>query len=258
MCDLVIGGETAYDGTSTALTVTSQSSADINLTVEVEASSEDTDIALLSEAPSLAAESDAPGLYLALTVGEEEAVAVSAEDKVTVQTTIEGKDSNFEITVAEGEYVYQAKTGTEDAPITWNSADISLSGVVTKSTAKDLTAPTLTVTWKYEDPDETPAVTLSNATVNSTDDGVDYDVTFTKGTAKTCTFTGLGDGVTLSAVNIGTSASDISAATASVEISGAAFTIKATMWGSASAGDVKYIKVTASDGTIKVIKVTIA
>lgn len=249
-------GEKAYDDKSTVLKAKSESSADVKLTVDVEVESAATDITLVDAAPALTGENVVkdPQLYLALKV-DDTTKAVKTSEKVSIETTIAGKDSNFETVVENNAYVYKAKTGDG---ITWNEAEIQMSGVASKASAEGLTAPTLKVTWKYEDPAETPAVSLSNASVNTTDDGVDYDVTFTKGTALTCEFTGLGEDVTLSSVTWGTSISDMTSTTSNVPLSDASFTINANMWGSANAGDVKYIKLTTSDSVVKVIKVTIA
>lgn len=108
----------------------------------------------------------------------------------------------------------------------------------------------------YKEP--APAVSLSNATANTTEAGVDFDVTFTQGTALTCAFTGLGSGVTLQTVTWGATVADTTSATTNVLLSGASFTINSNMWGSASSGDVKYIKLTASDSNVFIVKVTIA
>jgi hypothetical protein len=153
-------GQNAFDSKSTELKATSLSSADIKLTVDVEVEGKDTDIALVDEAPDLTDESADPELYLELKV-DDETEAVSATEKVSIETTIAGKNGNFETTVKNGAYVYEAKTGDS---ITWNEATIQMSGVVSKSSAEGLTAPTLKVTWKWEDPAATPTDVAPSAT----------------------------------------------------------------------------------------------
>lgn len=162
-------GTNAYDSKSTELKVSSQSSADVKLSVSVEAEASGTtgktDITLVDTAPVLTGD-DAdtePKLYLALKVGDT-TKAVKAGEKVTIDSTIEGKASNFDIVVKDGAYVYEAKTGTEESPITWNEETIQVSGVVSNASADGLSAPTLKVTWKYEDPAETPAAVFSAGT----------------------------------------------------------------------------------------------
>ncbi|MBP3805033.1 MAG: hypothetical protein J6I76_14315 [Oribacterium sp.] len=143
-------GEKAYDDKSTVLKVKSESSADVKLTVDVEVESAATDIELVDAAPALTGEDAVtdPQLYLALKV-DDTTKAVKSSEKVSIETTIEGKDDNFETKYESGAYVYKAKTGDS---ITWNEAAIQMSGVASKASAEGLTAPTLKVTWKYEDP----------------------------------------------------------------------------------------------------------
>lgn len=152
-------GEKKYDDKSTVLKVRSESSADVKLTVGVEVESAPTDIKLVDEAPALTGEGAVtdPQLYLALKV-DDTTKAVKSSEKVSIETTIEGKDDNFETKYENGAYVYKAKT---DDSITWNEAEIQMSGVASKASAERLTAPTLKVTWKYEDPSAEPQVSFS-------------------------------------------------------------------------------------------------
>ena len=152
-------GEKAYDDKSTVLKAKSESSVDVKLTVDVEVESAATDIELVDAAPALTGEDAVtdPQLYLALKV-DDTTKAVKSSEKVSIETTIEGKDDNFETKYESGEYVYKAKTGDS---ITWNEAEIQMSGVASKASAEGLTAPTLKVTWKYEDPSAEPQVSFS-------------------------------------------------------------------------------------------------
>lgn len=152
-------GEKAYDDKSTVLKAKSESSADVKLTVDVEVESAATDIELVDTAPALTGEDAVtdPQLYLALKVGDT-TKAVKKSEKVSIETTIAGKDDNFETVVESGAYVYKAKTGDS---ITWNEAEIQMSGVASKASSEGLTAPTLKVTWKYEDPSATPSIAIS-------------------------------------------------------------------------------------------------
>lgn len=169
-------GEKAYDDKSTVLKAKSESSADVKLTVDVEVESAATDIELVDAAPALTGEDMVtdPQLYLALKV-DDTTKAVKSTEKVSIETTIEGKDSNFETVVESNNYVYKAKTGDS---ITWNEAEIQMSGVASKASAEGLTAPTLKVTWKYEDPAETPAtpsIALSG-TYSRANDAIEFNI----------------------------------------------------------------------------------
>lgn len=145
-----IGGN-IYANTSSALTVTSQSSDKVVLTVEVEASQADTDIALVATAP--AEEVTDPQLYLALQLDGTN-TAVQAGEKITKTVEIAGVESNFETVYADGAYKFAPKAGD----LTWNSESFTLTGAVSKATvASTTTAPTLTVTWSYADPAAVPA-----------------------------------------------------------------------------------------------------
>lgn len=147
-------GTNTYANTSAALKVVSKSSVDVKLTVEVTVTSADTDITLVDAAP--ASTVTEPQLYLGLKVGSSE-TAIKKGETISKEVTIQGKDENFVTKVESGVYVYAEKTpGEGEAALTWNEETISLTGAVSKASAKNLTAPTLTVTWRYEDPTATP------------------------------------------------------------------------------------------------------
>lgn len=133
-----------YANKSSALTVTNRSSVSINLTVEVEASDEATDVALVS---SNTFTGDDAQLYLALQIGTDETPVIAGE-KVSNTVSIDGIPSNFEVGVVSGDYVYQPIA----SPQAWKTASFCLTGAASEASAEGLTAPTLTVTWRYEDP----------------------------------------------------------------------------------------------------------
>lgn len=210
----------------------------------------------------------APTIYLALvtpgTDGNTTTAITSSGAKVT--GTIDGENSNFEVVYKAADeaagtaagYYYEQKKPTDEAPLApWKTYSFSLTGACggTWTAEQAEVAPTVTLTWKVTDPEAGPS--LSNATASS-DTGVDFDVTFTKGTALTCAFSGLGDGVTLKLVTWGASATDMTGTTTNIPLNGTSFTINSNMWGSASAGDAKYIKLTTSDNKVIVVKAIVA
>ncbi len=133
-----------YANTSESLKVTNESSVSINLTVEVEASEAASDVALVS---SNSFTGDDAQLYLALKVGTEETPIVAGE-KVSTTVTIDGIADNFKVDVVSGDYVY----APIDSPAAWKSASFCLTGAANEASAEGVTAPTLTVTWRYDDP----------------------------------------------------------------------------------------------------------
>lgn len=206
-----------YANTSSALTVTSKSSVDVKLKVEVTATKETGDITLVNAAPAtkdeyaLATEENGgadaankavanvtyysnntgtevdsstievgttdvssyyiktvsavtdPQLYLGLKVGSEDVVAIEAGKTVSKEVTIAGKDSNFETTVKDGQYVY----GEVSSASGWNTTTFSITGAASKASAKDVNVPDLTVTWSWTDPEagpEAPLVPTASAT----------------------------------------------------------------------------------------------
>lgn len=207
----------SYDNKSGALTATSKSSADVELTVEV-AVANDGNVTLVDAAPSTDGytaatvadedafkagtyytksgttytkateyaanteyykESDA-NLYLALVVGDTTTV-LEAGKTASKTVTIAGVDGNFETTynATTEKYEYTEKGTLASA---WNTSSFYLTGVASKASAENVSAPTLTVTWKYADPaaaSSAPSlsatkisatansVTVSNGTVSS-------------------------------------------------------------------------------------------
>lgn len=135
-----------YANASEELEVTNKSSVSINLTVEVAASEAATDVTLVS---SNSFTGDAAQLYLALKVGDEAATPVVAGDKVSSTITIAGIADNFMAGVDEdNNYVY----APIESPAPWKTATFCMVGAASKASAEGLTAPTLTVTWRYDDP----------------------------------------------------------------------------------------------------------
>ncbi len=148
-------GENKYENTSQVLTVSSQSSADVTLNVEVKVVATETDVELVSAVP--AATVSQPQLYLALQVGSEDPVAVLANDTVSKVVTIAGVPANFETTWDAEDEVY--KYAPKADATGWNTTTISITGAASKASAEGLTAPTLQVTWSWTDPEAGPSVT---------------------------------------------------------------------------------------------------
>ncbi|HCT91789.1 MAG TPA: hypothetical protein DF613_10505 [Lachnospiraceae bacterium] len=257
------GSGATYSNSSQAVEFKGQNSVDVDVTVvaAVEASAANAnDITLVADDAALAA-STTPALLMTLKVGTEEAKAITTSAGATAKAKIDGVPENFETVANANKFEYKVKSNADATK--WKSATVQLSGKTNKvkvPTGDDaMTAPKIKLTWTVAKHQEAPAgPTLSNATANTSDEAVNFDVTFRKGTALTCTFTGLGDGVTLRTVTWGTTTSAMTSTTTNVPLNGAAFTINANMWGSAAAGDVKYIRLTTSDNKNFVVKVTIA
>lgn len=249
-----------YGKNSDSVTLTNRSSYEVN--VEVSATITGADGITLSDSDEITG--DDPTLYLAIVADDGDDTTVPIISTGGVLTgTIDGQEDNFEVQWdADGQkYVFRLikDTDEENPTIPWETLSFNLTGACGGkwTDAQADVAPVVSLTWKITDPKAAPTLTLSNGTASS-DPGVDFDVTFTKGTASTYTFTGLGDGVTLSSVTWGASATDITSVSANLPLSGASFTINGVMWGSASSGDAKYIKLTTSDSQTFVIKVIIA
>lgn len=251
-----------YTNKSKAQSVENNNAQDIDVTIKLEQKTAGSDIIKYADSATFEAADKENKLYLAVTddaASDAKVAALGATTAATLTTTVAGVPGNYVENWDEDDgYSYVLK---DEADLTdWNSCSYILTGALnTNATWGDaVTFPEIKVTWSYAEHSDTPALSLSNGTANTSDAGIDFDVTFAKGTAKTFTFTGLGEGVTLKSVTWGTSASEMTSTTSNIPLSGASFTINANMWGSAAANDVKYIKITASDDTVKVIKVTIS
>lgn len=100
--------------------------------------------------------------------------------------------------------------------------------------------------------------TLSGATVTrGTVDGIDYELTFTKGTTFTATLD-FAEGVTGVTKVCQGDTPNATGTTSTVTVKGTTLTIGSAMWGSQSAGAEKYITLTFNNGDVMNIKVTIA
>ena len=260
--DAGAGTAAKYTNKSKVETITNNNAQDLDITIKLEQKTAGSEVIEYSDTDTFEATDKANKIYLAVTDGAESNAKTAAlgSSAAILTTTVAGVPDNYK-EVWDGtaeKYAYELKA--QDQLSAWNSCSYNLVGALNKhATWEDgVTFPEIKVTWSYAEHSDTPALSLSNGTANTSDAGIDFDVTFAKGTAKTFTFTGLGEGVTLKSVTWGTSASEMTSTTSNIPLSGASFTINANMWGSAAANDVKYIKITASDDTVKVIKVTIS
>lgn len=216
-----------YANTSESLTVINRSSVSVNLTVEVEASDDTTDVTLVSSNSSLATTDEAQ-LYLALKVGTQETPVV-AGDKVSSTVTMGGIASNFKVGVISGNYVYQPI----DSPAPWKTATFCLTGAASEASAEGLTAPTLTVTWRYDDPTGVAGTARVLKYQNVTylalkgAEGAAFDA---NATSVTVNGVDVSDKATLISGNVAIKASDLSAAGISVA-TGSVLNVKYTVDG---------------------------
>lgn len=136
-----------YENASKALTVTNKSSHDIKLTVKAKASEADTDIPLAEKEDITGTDAK---LYLGLKLGDKSAAVATTE--VSVDTSVAGIPENFETTFENGKYAYKEIADGTTGKKAWKSASFNMEGACTTATvASDLTAPTITVTWKFEE-----------------------------------------------------------------------------------------------------------
>lgn len=136
-----------YENASKALTVTNKSSHDIKLTVKAKASEADTDIPLAEKEDITGTDAK---LYLGLKLGDKSAAVATTE--VSVDTSVAGIPENFETTFENGKYAYKEIADGTTGKKAWKSASFNMEGACTTATvASDLTAPTVTVTWKFEE-----------------------------------------------------------------------------------------------------------
>jgi hypothetical protein len=166
---------TKYESTSPELTVINNSSHKIKLTVKAEAVASTKDIPLIAK--TAVADAEDAGLYLGLIVGSEDPVALSATAAATKSVEIAGTSANFKVAAKSDNsgYEYRAltleefKTKTNNASAqqsdydaTWARTTFKIEGAATsgKEIAADTTAPSIKVTWSYEDPDAATAVTV--------------------------------------------------------------------------------------------------
>lgn len=182
-----------YANTSAAQTVTNKSSHAIKLTVTAAVASADTDIPLVEKDAYESA--DEASLYLGLIVGDEDPVAISSTTAATQTVDIAGTKDNFKIAVTSDKKGYEYRVLTYDEwkeieanagksedefKATWKNADFQLEGGVTtgKSITSATTAPEVTVTWSWADPEATPegpSITTKTATAV---DGEDTEIAF--------------------------------------------------------------------------------
>lgn len=170
-----------------------------------------------------------------------------------VTSTVSGVPTNFELVNDSGTYKY----AQVDSPTDYNKAKFNLTGAINPNAewtgVAEKGLPSIEVTWSYAKHQDGPSVsggTASSAT------GVDFDVTFTKGTASTYTFSGLAAGETLSSVQQSADLNGTYNTSGNVTLDGSSVKVASGMWGSASAGDTRYLKVTSSAKTY-VLKVAI-
>lgn len=136
-----------YTAESKTLTVSNNSMVSINVTVKVGLVAGTSDPALVSSDTVAKAAKD-PSLYLGLKVGDKPAKAIMNDD-VEVTVSLNGMPDNYTLSYNGTPHSYSYKVKKDASG--WESVGFSVVGAANKVTnAKDKTAPTLKVTWKYE------------------------------------------------------------------------------------------------------------
>ena len=142
-------GDKEYANKSKTLQVLNKSSVNVKVSVKFQAESSGTkDLALATDGEA-GCKKESP-LYLNVKVGTK---AVTTAEQ-TVEKVIGGKDGNFEVVYADGNYKYQPKADANK----WNALEISVNGKVSDEAEieSDTTVPNLKVTWSYAKEDTTP------------------------------------------------------------------------------------------------------
>ncbi|SFU66132.1 hypothetical protein [Butyrivibrio sp. M55] len=268
-------GAKEYSNESGTFYVANEGTGDVTFTIKVEkvANTAGSDIPFDSKANVTAANPSAVKLYIGALIGKDAtATAVSDDTAVEKKAVLEAVSENFDFDYGADGYEFVTLSGSK-----WNAVPIKFEGAVTKlgvadaELFKDKTVPGIKLTYSWaakasgdsttsgvtiDDTFEDSAaggestLTISNAT-KVTGQAWDYTATFRKGTALTMAATGLTEATWSKTV-------DGSYATSSnITVSNGAVTIAASNWGSANAGDVRFIKVKIS-GTDYIIKITIA
>lgn len=154
-------GEKTYANESNELQIINKSSHDIKVAVKVKttASEGGKDIDLATAA--LAENETAAKLYLAAVVGEGEnaTTQILSATETPVTKKLAGNANNYEIVVQENEtshekeYVYKQKTtGLTD----WKALKFKIKGAVSNAAiTSGTTAPKITVTWNFAEPEST-------------------------------------------------------------------------------------------------------
>lgn len=151
-----------YDSTSDTLQVINKSSDAIMLSVKVKATAAESDPITLGTTSSTEV-ADTASLYLALNVGDTEQAVSTTE--ATVTKKVAGVADNYEVTYDEEDgYAFTVKSTAD----TWKAMNISMTGAVTQSSAKNVNPPTLTVTWSFALPatDDEKAADVATDAVN--------------------------------------------------------------------------------------------
>lgn len=149
------GGTDSYTSTSDKLKAINKSSHAIKLTVKAEVTEDANNLPLAEADTEIAAATTAKNalLYLGLNVKVGEATDTQSivAEGTTIEATIDGVESNFEVVQADNEYKYQEKTGVDAT--TWKNAEIFVNGKCsTAEITADTVAPKVVYTWSWVDP----------------------------------------------------------------------------------------------------------
>lgn len=173
-----LSDEKTYTNQSAAYTVSNNGAVDINLTVEVEAVTNDAekDVTLVSENIAAvdcsdrdnAVDEDAK-LFLGLKVGDEAVVPVTKAAKATKTVTLAGKPENYEVSWNKVDGVDAYRFVMKDGASDFVTKDFHIEGSANYVlTAGDVTAPNLSVTWSWITKKEADEEAAANAKVTVT------------------------------------------------------------------------------------------
>ena len=184
-----------YTDTSKAQEVTNNNAQDIDVTVKLEQKTAGDESIMYADSATFETTDTANKLYLAVTDGATQnpnVDALSSTSAATVSTKVEGKTSNYlpSYDSTNNKYEYRLKTKAEnnDTDLTWNSCSFKLTGALNKNATwgDDLDFPTIKVTWSYAEHTDSPVANPSSMSTS----------------VKSATIQNLGEGVTLSSVQV--------------------------------------------------------
>jgi hypothetical protein len=241
-----------YTNKSKAQEVTNQNAQDVDITVKLEQLEAGDESIVYSDTATFETEDTANKLYLAVTddaASDAQVSALSATTAATLTTTVPGVPDNYKPNWDETNgygYVLKDAGELED----WETCSYILTGALNTNATwgDDVTFPSIKVTWSYAE--HTDGVAITGATKVS-GQAYGYTATFTKGTALNLSATGL---------TAATWASDIDGeykTSANITVSNGTATIAGSNWGSAQAGDNRYLKLVI-DGEEYIVKITVA
>lgn len=163
-------------------------------------------------------------------------------------SVISGNSGNY--------YAYQPADPSDSNDVTFNISGAT--DTVADWSAVTNPASNIQIVWNIAKYEEAANTSITSGATASSETGVDFEMTFTKGSASTLTFAFAAPDTAISSVGVANTLSEAAVANTKVTKTADTVVVDGSYVSTQPSGTVRYIKVTCDGGTVIVVKMIVA